>query len=135
MQMKDTLPIIVRIPVPQEKFDPDAIDTEVYCVNITNDNYRIEILPESFTTIDEESGATAAHGSPETHFMLGPGESAQAAEVAGWEWDGHVGIAVCFTNISNGAVSKRSYNLKHSVRSFFLSQHGKEGRVIPPENF
>jgi hypothetical protein len=129
-KLKENLPIIVRTDVEQTKFDMDAVDAEVYCVNITDQEFFISTSSESFTTIDEESGDTASHGSNSVSKKLSPGEFFKIAEVKGWEWDGHVGIEVSFKQNEN--VITKSYNLKESKSDFTISKN-KKGRIISPQ--
>lgn len=130
--MNDKLPIIIRVSVIQPKFDPDATDAEIYCVNTTSKEFHISTNSESFTTIDEEIGTTINHGSQALTFKLAPNESVLVANVLGWEWDGHAGIEISFRQTGNDAVIVKSYNLKESKSDFTIPLSGKKGRVIPP---
>jgi hypothetical protein len=129
--VKQDFPIIVRVNVPQTGFNPDAVDAEIYCVNVTDGVFLISTQSESFTTIDEEAGTTAAHGSDSITKKLLPGESFLIADVKGWEWDGHVGIEVAFKQEGIEKVIVKNYNLKESKSDFTISS-GKKGRVISP---
>jgi len=130
--MKRELPLIVRVSIAQPTFDPSGVDTEVYCVNTTSQGFTISTKSESFTTIEEQNGETATHGSPPESHWLAEGESALIAIVKGWEWDGHVGIQVVFQPIGNKATFIKSYNLKESKTDYTIEPLGIKGRIISP---
>jgi hypothetical protein len=130
--MKNDLPLVVRVPVTHTQFDIDAVDAEVYCVNSTPFEFNVSTRSESFTTVDEESGDTASHGSDPVVRKLAPGVTAMIAAVRGWEWDGHVGIEVKFERDGLPTVVK-SYNLKSGSGDFTIEPGGRKGRVVSPE--
>ena len=131
--ISEELPIVVRVPVPQETFDAGAIDTKVYCVNTTPHAFRIAAHSVSFTTVDEETGDAVEHGSQPTDILLEPGATAEIADVAGWEWDGHVGIEVVFERADGKKPpARKSYNLKASSTGKQAVPGAGEGWVIPP---
>ncbi len=130
--MKDKLPLVVRVTVPQTKFDPDAVDAEIYCVNTTAFIFSIATKSESFTTVGEEIGTTAEHGSNPKISSLAPGESIRIAKVKGWEWDGHVGITILFHSKQDEFKIVINYDFKGSKADFTFPNSEKKGRIIPP---
>lgn len=128
----DKIPIIVRVSIPQTRFDPGAVDTELYCVNTTSQTYTIVIKGESFTTIDEREGHSVEHGSSPGKYQLLPGDCVKVADVEGWEWDGHVGIEVTFHAEGTEAIIVRNYNLKEGSKEFSISQLNRKGWIILP---
>jgi hypothetical protein len=120
------------VQVPQTGFDIDAVDVELYCVNTTEETFLIHSESESFTTIDEETGITAEHGSDPKKIKLAPGECIKVAEVKGWEWDGHVGMKISFVPGKTKPAIHKSYNFKESKGDFTIPSSGKLGRIIPP---
>jgi hypothetical protein len=130
--MKSKLPILVKVSVPQNGFNPDAVDAEIYCVNITAETFSISTSSESFTTLDEESGEGVNHGSQPLSFLLLPDEIKLVADVKGWEWDGHVGIKMSFQESGSSTVVTNDYNLKESKEDFLIESLNLKGRVIAP---
>jgi hypothetical protein len=128
----EDLPLVIRVNVVHTTFDIDAVDAEIYCVNTTGTEFSIATKSESFTTIDEETGLAAEHGSASKIISLASGASALIAEVKGWEWDGHVGINLSFRAKGNDVVVSKSYNFKTSNADFTIASSGKTGRIIPP---
>jgi len=134
MPSPEKLPLIVRAAVPQTAFDPDAVDTEVFCVNVTPHAFTIFVLSESFITLDETTGDSAVTGPPPFTARLAPGELVRVSEVKGWEWDGAVGLRVTFVREKNSELQApvaKAYDLKQSSADFTLPS-GKTGRVIVP---
>lgn len=129
---KADLPLVIRVNVIHTTFDIDAVDAEIYCVNTTSTDFSITTKSESFTTLDEETGLAAEHGSDPKAVSLAPGESVLIAEVKGWEWDGHVGINLSFQTKGNNVAVIKSYNFKESNADFTIASSGKTGRIIPP---
>ena len=117
------------------KFDPGAVDAEVYCMNTTKSVFMIETSSESFTTVDPENGDTVEHGSSPVDVTLQPGEVVLVADVKGWEWDGHVGLEVIFSKPQNKFSVTHSYNLKESSKDFYIPSIDKNGRTIAPMKF
>jgi hypothetical protein len=132
MKAPATLPLIVRVYLENTKFDPDAVDAEIYCVNTTSSTFSIATQSESFTTIDETTGEAAEHGSEPKNSSLTPGAHVLIADVKGWEWDGHVGIEVLFREEGEEAPIIKSYNFKGSNADFTIPSTEKKGRIIPP---
>lgn len=117
--------------MPQAAFDIDAVDAEIYCVNATANTFFIATRSESFTTLDEETGLAAQHGSDPKMVLLAPGDSALIADVKGWEWDGHVGIHLSFLEKGKDTPVMKSYDFKKSISDLTIAP-GKTGRIIPP---
>ncbi|TND08741.1 MAG: hypothetical protein FD123_1957 [Bacteroidetes bacterium] len=130
--MPQTLPLIIRVAVPQTVFNPGAVDTEVYCENTTAYVFIVSVSSGSFTTVDENTGDAVRHGSQPVNAVLQPGEAVPVADVAGWEWDGHVGLEIGFRHEGTGTVIRKSYNLKSSSSDHTIRANGKTGRVILP---
>jgi len=130
--MKQKLPVIVRVYLENQGFDMDAVDAEIYCVNNTPYTFFISTKSESFTTIDEDSGLTAEHGSDPLVKKLLSGEYYKIAEVKGWEWDGHVGIEVAFVQEKSENMVLKSYDFKTGKSNFSVAPD-KKGRLISPE--
>lgn len=126
------IPLIIRVDIPFTTFNPDAPDTHIYCVNETQQSFHITTNSTSFTTIDEESGESVSHGSSPFEKIIHPGDVVQIANVLGWEWDGFVGIAVCFKNLSDNRQINCSYNLKSGVGDYFDVKSELAGRIVPP---
>jgi hypothetical protein len=101
-------------------------------VNTTSSTFSIATQSESFTTIDENTGETAEHGSEPKNISLAPGTHVLIADVKGWEWDGHVGIEVLFREEGKGTPIIKSYNFKGSKADFTIPSTEKKGRIIPP---
>lgn len=134
MQNSPELPIVVNIRL-HDRTDAGQIDTEVYCVNITNHVFLVSTQSNSFTTVDEEVGTVVEHGSAPTEVQLASGEAALIGEVAGWEWDGHVGLNLTFQCVDTGSICEASYALKNSSGYYSLHLPGKlsqEGYITPP---
>lgn len=129
----ELLPLVIRVDVPQTKFDMDAVDAEFYCVNTTGETFSIYTKGESFLTLDEDSGITADNSSDESVFLLAPDTSKLIAEVQGWEWDGHVGIELSFRKEGSPKIIRKSYNFKSGSADFNIPDSGKAGTIIPPE--
>jgi hypothetical protein len=127
------LPIIVRVSIPQTRYNPDAVDADIYCVNTTSQSFSVAVTSQSFTTVDEENGLTVEHGSAPGQYVLSAGECVWVASVEGWEWDGHIGLEVTFKAGGSGAMIVRTYNLKEGGKEFLLAPLNIKGRVISPE--
>ena len=91
-----------------------AVDTEVHCINVTREPVRIAVSSTGFSTIDDE-GTLLHHGSAPVELTLAPSEAARIGDVVAWEWDGHVGLFVTFTDVGTGRVRRVTYNLRHGV--------------------
>ena len=131
-RVRNDIPLIIKVPVPQTSFNPGAVDTEIYCVNTTKNEFHVSTKSESFTTIDEESGETAVHGSIPVQFDLAPGSAILIANVEGWEWDGHVGIEIYFREKDSKEIKTMRYNFKESNRDYKIESMNLNGRVINP---
>ncbi len=123
------LPLIVKVSLPARE-DAGEIDTEVYCVNTTPRRFVVSTRSNSFTTVDDDTGTSVQHGSKPTKIQLGPGEAAIVADVAGWEWDGHVGVDVTYEG--GGDTVHASYALKRSAGSYTIKSVGRTGDIVPP---
>ncbi|WP_106640375.1 hypothetical protein [Allosphingosinicella vermicomposti] len=132
VQHRDTLPdlpAIVRVSR-EGVTDATEIDTDIYCANLTPTLFHVEVRSASFTTVDEETGAALAHGADAMAILLAPGATARIGDVAGWEWDGFVGLDIIFQ--ADGATSRTRcrFRLGESVAAF--KALGIEGRLIAP---
>lgn len=123
------LPLVVKVGLPAPK-DAGEIDTEVYCVNTTPHRFVVSTRSNSFTTVDEDTGTAIEHGSKPTKIQLGPGEAALVADVAGWEWDGHVGLDVMYEG--GGNTVRGNYDLKTAAGSYTITSVNKTGDIVPP---
>lgn len=121
---------IVRVSVEQKIFDPDAVDAQIYCINTSGLDILVSTSNESFITIDEETGATANDNSSE-RFILKPGEVRLISEIAGWEWDGHVGMKISYAPVVGGKSVSKSYNFKSASGNYRIDSLNLKGRVIP----
>lgn len=126
------LPTIVRVSITQTRYDPGAVDAEIYCINTTPQSFSVSIRSESFTTVDEEDGHTVEHGSAPGQYFVSTGECVRVATVEGWEWDGHVGIEVTFRAEGSGVMIVRTYNLKEGGKEFSIAALNIKGRIISP---
>jgi hypothetical protein len=127
------LPTIVRVSIPQTRYNPDAVDADIYCVNTTSQSFSVAVRSQSFTTVDEADGLTVEHGSAPGQYFLSPGECVRMASVEGWEWDGHVGLEVTFKAGGSGAMIVRTYNLKEGGKEYLMATLNIRGRIISPE--
>jgi hypothetical protein len=125
------IPILVRVMLAGVT-DAGQVDTEVYCVNLTQKSFQISTRSNSFTTVDEEVGTVVEHGSPPSEVLLLPGEAKQVGDVAGWEWDGYVGLELIFRELESAARLRVSYSLKTSAGDFTIESLGKSGQIVPP---
>jgi hypothetical protein len=125
------IPILVAVSLTGIS-DAGQIDTEIYCVNLTDKPFQVSTRSTSFTTVDEDTGAVVEHGSSPEQAILLPGEAKKVGDVAGWEWDGHVGIELRFREEGGAADLRASYDLKRAAESFKLETLDKTGRIIPP---
>ncbi|MDQ6944127.1 MAG: hypothetical protein M3169_16635 [Candidatus Eremiobacteraeota bacterium] len=101
---------------------------------MTRNAVRIAVSSTGFSTIDDE-GTLLHHGSPPLDLTLAPGEAARIGDVVAWEWDGHVGLFVIFTDVESGRVRRATYNLRHGIGPREPPPHtfvGKGGYVTPP---
>jgi hypothetical protein len=110
--MTDELPIVLNLRLPPA--GAGAIDTEVFCVNTTPHTYRVAVASTGFTTIDDD-GTLLHHGSKPVQVTLRPGDTGQIGDVVAWEWDGHVGLVIEFSNLDTGYACRATYNLKHGI--------------------
>jgi hypothetical protein len=129
--MADELPIVLVLRAPG--LNAGAVDTQVQCVNVTSRAYRIEVSSTGFTTIDDD-GTLLHHGSVPVQLTLAPGESGPIADVVAWEWDGHVGLFIVFTEVETGQVCRATYNLKHGAghRPQDPAVGATSGYITPP---
>jgi hypothetical protein len=128
----DDLPVVLTLHTPGT--NAGAVDTEVYCINVTREAVRIAVSSTGFSTIDDE-GTLLHHGSPPLDLRLAPGEAARIADVVAWEWDGHVGLFIVFTDVETGRVRRAAYNLRHGIDHRNAQPHafpGKGGYITPP---
>lgn len=123
---------IVKVHVEQKTFNPDAVDTQIYCINTGVTTLLINLKGESFITIDEDSGAAASDSSKHPEFSLEPGAVRLIAEIEGWEWDGHVGMEIGFRAADNDKVTVASYDFKSSSGDYFIESLELSGRIINP---
>jgi guanosine-3',5'-bis(diphosphate) 3'-pyrophosphohydrolase len=123
------LPILVTVPVAGVT-SPDDVDTEVYCVNLTDQIMYVDVRSASFTTFDDDSGGALGHGSPRSRGLLSPGEAKRVGDVAGWEWDGAVHMKL--TVRGTGEKISADYDLKAPAGQYTIDKLGKEGSVILP---
>lgn len=121
--------MIVRVPREGVR-DAGEIDTDIYCANLTATPFLVEVRSASFTTVDEATGAALTHGADPVAILLAPGAAAKIGDVAGWEWDGFVGLDLIFQ--ADGAASRvrGRYRVGESAAPF--NAIGIEGRVIAP---
>jgi hypothetical protein len=124
-------PILIRVTLPGV-YDAGQIDTELYCVNLTLKQFQVSTRSNSFTTVDEDVGTVIEHGSEPTEVILLPGEAKKVGDVAGWEWDGYVGIELRFKEDGSGEGMRVSYDLKRAAEGYRIEALGKSGRVVPP---
>jgi hypothetical protein len=110
--MPDELPIVLALRLPPT--GAGAIDTEVYCVNTTAHTFRVAVTSTGFSTIDDD-GTPLYHGSKAVQVTLRPGDLGQIGDVVAWEWDGHVGLVIEFSNVETGYACRATYNLKHGI--------------------
>ena len=132
--MSDELPIVLTLHTPGT--NAGAVDTEVYCINVTREAVRIAVSSTGFSTIDDE-GTLLHHGSQPVDLTLAPGEAARIGDVVAWEWDGHVGLFITFTDVESGRVRRATYNLRHGIDHRKPQPHafdGKGGYITPPEH-
>lgn len=125
---------IVRVNIEQTTFNPDAIDAQIYCINTSETQLQVDISGESFITIDEDSGETADDKFSD-RFKLAPGEVRLISEIAGWEWDGHVGMAIECSSPIDSQRFRTTYNFKSGSENYYVASLGLEGRVIPAIKF
>jgi hypothetical protein len=108
----EPLPIVIVQRTPG--LDTGAKDTLVRCVNDTTDAFHIAVQSSGFLTIDDD-GTMMQTGPADVAQTLQPGESAQIGDVVSWEWDGHVGLSIRYTNVRTGRTYGTAYNLKHGI--------------------
>lgn len=128
------LPLLVCVPI-ETGGNASLIDTELYCVNLTSRTFDVDARSESHTTVDEETGAGIAHGSPPKSVVLAPGEAAQVGDVAAWEWDGAVGMSITYRPAGDDAPIYVSYLPSHFRRDsepLVVPSNGKSGHIITP---
>ncbi len=120
---------IVRVSIVQTTFNPDAVDAQIYCINTGETDLNVKLLSESFITIDEESGDTADDSTAE-EFSLTPGEVRLISEIAGWEWDGHVGMKISYAPVDRGKSVVKSYDFKSGSGDYRITSLNLEGRIV-----
>jgi hypothetical protein len=126
------LPIILNIRVPGT--DAGAVDTEVYCVNVTPHAFGVAASGASMSTIDDD-GTVMEHGAPPVQLQLRPGEAGRIADVVAWEWDGWVALRVVFKNLATGVASRALYSLAKGIDQRTWRASGefvKSGYISPP---
>lgn len=128
--MSEVAITIVRVPVEQKTFDPDAVDAQIYCINTGNTPLSISFRNESFTTIDEETGLTASHGTDDHSFVLNPDEVKLIAVIQGWEWDGHVGMEIECKPLNGGTPIVQNYNFKSGSGDYTIESLSLTGRIM-----
>jgi hypothetical protein len=92
--------------------DTGAKDTIVHCVNATDSAFVVDVRSSAFLTVDDD-GTTMQTGPADVTVTLQPGETAKIGDVVAWEWDGHVGLSIRYTNAHTGRRYGTAYNLKH----------------------
>jgi len=130
--MSAELPIILNIRTPGT--DAGAVDTEVYCVNVTRYAFRVAASSASFSIIDDD-GTIMHHGAPAVELELRPGDAARISDVVAWEWDGRVGLLVAFTNLASGVACRAVYSLSLDIDQRTWRPSGvreKSGYISPP---
>jgi hypothetical protein len=130
--MYDDLPIVLTLHAPGT--DAGAVDTEVYCINVTREAVRIAVSSTGFSAIDDE-GTLLHHGSAPVELTLAPGEAARIGDVVAWEWDGCVGLFIIFTDVESRRVRRATYNLRHGIDNREPPPHAfdaKGGYITPP---
>ncbi|GAB4205320.1 MAG: hypothetical protein OHK0022_31300 [Roseiflexaceae bacterium] len=125
------LPLLVRVGLGGVT-NPTEIDTEIYCVNHTGQPLLVAARSTSFTTVDEESGSAAHHGSRPTQILIGPGEAKMVGDVVGWEWDGAVGMELRFRPVGVATGLRVGYNLRRPGEPLMIEALGERGHLIPP---
>ena len=127
------LPLLVCVPI-ETGGNASLTDTEIYCVNLTSRTFEVAARNESFTTVDEETGAGIAHGSPPKTMVLAPGEAAQVGDVVAWEWDGAVGMNITYTPDGDGPPVFASFllNWDRGPETLTIPSNGKTGRIATP---
>ena len=103
------LPIVLVLRLPPA--GSGAIDAEVFGVNATPHSYRVAAASTGFSTIDDE-GTLLHHGAKPVQVTLRSGDAGQIGDVVAWEWDGHVGLVIEFSNLETGYACRATYNLK-----------------------
>jgi hypothetical protein len=127
------IPILVKVSL-EGISDAGQVDTEVYCVNLTQQPFQISARSTSFTTVDEEAGTVIEHGSGPAWVILLPGEAKMVGDVAGWEWDGYVGMELRLREVGSTTGLRASFDLKRGAGDFTMKALGKRGQVIPPSH-
>ena len=127
------IPLLVRVSFGGVS-EAGEIDTEVYCVNLSSKPFQISVRSASFTTVDEEVGTVVEHGSAPAQMILLPGEAKMVSEVAGWEWDGYVGIELKLRESDASFGLRLSYDLKRSAGEFAIESLGKKGYIVHPSH-
>ncbi len=125
------LPILVKVWL-EGVTNAGEIDAEIYCINQTGQPFLVAARSTSFTTVDEETGSAVHHGSRPVEILIAPGEATLVGDVMGWEWDGVVGMELCFRAVGAAAGVRASYNLKEPQGPYAIEALGKNGFLIPP---
>lgn len=123
--------ILIRVPVEQKKFDPDAIDTQVYCINTSDHELHIKLNEESFLTLDEENGDAVSFSGAKKEFILAPEQAHLISEICGWEWDGHVGVELSVRSADNPEAKTYSYDFKSGSGDYYFEEQKVNARIIP----
>lgn len=114
--------------------DADAVDAVIYCVNQTPHTFHLSTRSESFTTVDEQTGAVARYGPP-AELTVRPGETARLGDVYGWEWDGVVALDVAFLREGSPEWMRAIHTpngIRAPLRRMVIPGVGVEGPIAAP---
>lgn len=117
---------LIKVSVKQTQFNPDATDTIIYLFNPSDSAIDVTIKNASFITVDEDNGNTAGPSDDIVRIQLKPKSIEKITEIAGWEWDGFVGLEI--TDLKTGKEFR--FNLKNGGKPFH--QENIEGTEIKP---
>jgi hypothetical protein len=126
--------LVIRVPVQQTEFNIDAIDTQIYCINTGEATLTVKTSSNSFITVDEVTGDTADDKST-VKFTLVPGEVRLISEIAGWEWDGHVGMEITCISVDGDEPMRQNYNFKSGSSDYTIESLQLKGRIVMGEKF
>lgn len=118
---------IIRTSVAQIKFNPDAIDTEIYIWNSGKDPISFYLKNNSFLTLDTEGEVTSGPSETEILISIKPDQILKVGEIEGWEWDGHVGIEIILQDKKNSFL----YDLKLTGKNITVGTIS--GKEIKPQ--
>ena len=129
--MADDLPIVLTLHTPGT--NAGAVDTEVYCINVTREAVRIAVSSTGFSTIDDE-GTLLHHGSPPLDLTLAPGEAARSVT-----WSHGNGTDTSGCSSSSPTSSPAACAVRHTIsgtarppEAAAARVRGKGGYVTPP---